>query len=78
MPKPPPTIQPKISQVVQGVTYTNVPACPLCGGKISVVEATTVEPVHPGYHVKGTDLPTRERAVVVAACSGCEFVTEIR
>lgn len=66
------------TQTVRGVTYEHIPPCPKCGGLVSVVEATTVEHYHPGYHVKGRDLPTRERACVVAACSACEFIAEVQ
>ena len=55
-----------------------VPICPLCRGWLDVQECTTVETYHPGYHVAGRQLPTRERATVAAFCSGCEFVIDLQ
>jgi hypothetical protein len=51
--------------------------CPECASPLCLSEATTTEVFHPGYHVRGTPLPTRDRATVIAACSGCEFVYEL-
>lgn len=53
--------------------------CPWCGGEktVAVVEATVVEQFHPGYHVIGTELPTKERECLAAACSRCEFCAEV-
>lgn len=51
--------------------------CPLCGAHVSAVPATTVDEVHPGYHVAGQPLKTKERETTVAACSGCEFVIDL-
>lgn len=54
--------------------------CPECGiGRLSVdLDATVGETYHPGYHVRGRELPVRERAAVVAACNACEFCIELK
>lgn len=53
--------------------------CPQCAeGIITLQTATTLEDYHPGYHVRGTPLPTRERECLVAACNVCEFVVEVK
>lgn len=53
--------------------------CPSCvHGILSLSEATTVETYAPAFHVVGAALPTRERECLVAACSSCEFVTEVK
>jgi len=57
----------------------DTPPCPCCGGALEVyADATVNEEFHPGYHVRGTDLPRRERACVALACTACEFCVEVR
>lgn len=64
--------------VIRGVTYRNAPPCPWCGGKVIVTEATVTDTYAPGYHVRGRTLPTRDREIVAAACTGCEWIEEVR
>lgn len=51
--------------------------CPDCGSPLTITEAITVDTYAPTYHTKGQPLPTRERATIVAACSGCEFIQDL-
>lgn len=61
------------------VRYTLEGPCPLgCGGLVSEEPATAVDTYAPGYYVAGRALPTRERLTTVAACSGCEFLIDLR
>lgn len=58
---------------------TPPPTCPDCGSTFTIdTEAVTVETYHPGYHVAGDRLPTRERRVTAAFCNGCERVVELK
>ena len=52
--------------------------CPLCGGILETTDMRVSETYHPGYHVAGTELPRRERETVVAACTECEFIVDLR
>jgi hypothetical protein len=67
------------SQIVERFAQEGVhPPCPECAhGRLDLVDCTKVESYHPGYHVTGRALPTREREVLAAACNGCEFMVEV-
>lgn len=57
---------------VRGPVQPPLPTtCPSCGAPLALEEAETYAPRRP------TD-PSRRRRVTVLACSGCEFVTEVR
>ncbi len=54
-------------------------ACPLCGSALVEGPATTFDAYVPmGRVVRGRELPTKERQTTVAACSGCEFLIDLR
>jgi len=56
-----------------------VTVCPRCGAAMEQVEATAFdEYVEGGFHIVGRPLPRRPRETVVAACTGCEFVVDLR
>ena len=52
--------------------------CPSCKQlAVRATQMTANDTYHPGYHVKGHPLPTRERETLTLACSGCEFVVDL-
>lgn len=54
------------------------PCCPACGGRLDIVTDGLIgRTVHPGYHVRGTELPIVLVPAPFAACSSCEFCIEI-
>ena len=52
--------------------------CPWCGGRLERTPAAVEEEYHPGHHVAGTPLPKRLREVTALACTGCEYMVEVR
>lgn len=54
------------------------PRCPECGSTFTIdTQAQTDVEYHPGYHVRGTPLPTRRVTLTVAFCDGCPYSHEI-
>lgn len=53
--------------------------CQNCGSTFTIdVTAEKEVPIHPGYHVVGTELPVKRVQCTVAFCNGCEFAVELR
>lgn len=51
--------------------------CPLCGAPVQQCSATTFDDYIPGYAVNGR-VEQRARETEVAACTGCEFLVDLR
>ena len=52
--------------------------CPLCDSLVEETEATVSEEYLPPFPRRGQPLPRRERQTRVAACTGCEFLIDLR
>lgn len=52
--------------------------CPDCGSPVELTPVTVEDVIAPGHYIIGHDLPTRQRETLALACSGCEFIVDIR
>lgn len=53
--------------------------CPLCQSVVEQTDATTFDPiVEHGGVVQGRKQATKARQTTVAACTGCEFLVDLR
>lgn len=53
--------------------------CPRCGSEMQEVGATTFDPiVEKGVVIRGLAQAMKARETTVAACSGCEFLVDLR
>lgn len=53
-------------------------ACPDCGGQLELTEATKMVRVASAHNRIDRPLPTKPVDVIALACSGCEFIEDVR